>query len=167
VQRKAADPSRPLVANMSIGRNIRTTRLNVLDHAIATAVERGVVFVVSAGNDAANAATYSPAHAPGAIAVGATTRTDRFASSFSNWGSTVDILAPGDGVLSVSDGGLWASMSGTSMSSAHIAGAAALFLARNPNEPPAAVLRTLLRQSEISTHVPSGTTSQRVNVREL
>jgi len=166
-ERKRADRSRPIVANMSIGRDIRTTRLNALDRAIAAAVSEGVVFVVSAGNNAADAATFSPAHAPGVITVGATTRSDRFASDFSNTGSTVDILAPGDGALSTGAGGLWATMSGTSMAASHVSGAAALFLARNPGTKPAGVLSALIDQAEDATHVPAGTTTRRLNVRNL
>lgn len=167
IQRKRADPNGALVANISIGRNFRTTRLNALDHAIAAAVNSGVVVVVSAGNDATNASTFSPAHAPGAITVGATTRSDSFATSYSNWGSTVDILAPGDEILSVSNRGLWATMSGTSMAAAHVAGAAALFLARNPGMKPAAVQEALIQQAHTANGVPGGTTSRRLNVRYL
>jgi subtilisin family serine protease len=166
-RRKHADPSRPLVVNMSIGRDIRTTRHNALDQAIASAVEAGVIFVVSAGNESADASTFSPAHAPGVIAVGATTRRDDFASDFSNHGSTLDILAPGQDVLSVGDRGLWASMSGTSMAAAHVSGAAALFLARNPTASAETVLAHMQRLSSSTAGAPAGTTDRTVNVRDL
>jgi subtilisin family serine protease len=167
IQRKRAEPSLPMVVNIAIGRNFRTTRLNALDHAIAAAVDDGVVVVVSAGNAATNASTFSPAHAPGAITVGATTRSDDFASSFSNWGSTVDILAPGEDILSVTDGGLWATMSGTSMASAHVSGAAALFMARNPGMKPSGVQDAMIRLADQASDVPGGTTDRRLNVGEL
>jgi subtilisin family serine protease len=166
-QRKLADPGRPVVASMSIGMDIGTTRLNALDEAIAAAVEAGVVFVVSAGNDASDTATYSPAHAPGAIAVGATDRSDRFAASFSNLGGPVGLLAPGVDVLSTADGGRYALLTGTSMAAPHVAGGAALYLARNPTASPAAVRAVLAQQGRDATNVPAGTTRRRVRAREL
>jgi len=166
-QRKLANPSRPLVASMSIGMNVGSTRLNALDEAIATAVEAGVVFVVSAGNSSADAATFSPAHAPGALTVGATDRNDRFATAFSNRGGSVDILAPGVDVLSTADAGRYAILSGTSMATPHVAGAAALFLARNPGATPAAVQAALTSRATAVTGAPAGTTARRLSTRTL
>jgi hypothetical protein len=167
VQRKRANPSQPMVVNLSLGRDMRTTRLNVLDQALAEAVEAGIVVVTSAGNDAVNAQTYSPAHAPGVITVGATDREDEFAAGFSNSGSSVDILAPGEDVVSVAEGSLlWSSMSGTSMAAAHVSGAAALFLSQNPTATPQVVFETMIRRTQTATGTPASTTTARMHVAD-
>ena len=98
---KLANPNTPMIVNLSLGTDIGTSAYNVLDIAAARATENGVVVVVSAGNSGVDAATYSPAHAAEAITVGAYDRGDRF-TSYSNYGPAVDILAPGDWVVSLS-----------------------------------------------------------------
>ncbi|HEX8387059.1 MAG TPA: S8 family serine peptidase, partial [Rubricoccaceae bacterium] len=165
--RKTANPSVPMVVNMSIGMDIGTTAYNALDDAVQAAVQAGVVFVVSAGNGHANASTYSPAHAAGAITVGATDIYDAFAGTFSNFGSTVDILAPGMDVLSTADGNRFATLSGTSMAAPHVAGGAALWLSRNPSATPAAVLARMLDRGKDATAVPSGTQKRRLKAKDL
>lgn len=79
--------------------------------------------VVAAGNDNADACNTSPARAPGAITVGATTQSDSRAS-FSNWGTCVDIFAPGYQILSTyhTSNSATATLSGTSMACPHVAG---------------------------------------------
>jgi len=111
------------VANMSLGGGQTPT----VDEAVEQSVAEGVVHAIAAGNYADNACYYSPARAPSAITVGATTITDARAS-FSNIGTCVDIFAPGNGILSSWIGSTSATntISGTSMAAPHVAGVVAL-----------------------------------------
>ena len=167
--RRLAAPSQPIVVNMSVGMDVGTTALNALDEAVARAVTAGVVFVASAGNGAANAATYSPAHAPGVIAVGASDNYDHFARTFSNYGATIALHAPGVDILSTADDGRYAILSGTSMAAPHVAGTAALYLAQHPSASPSAVLNRLRDRSKNiqNNGLPSGTTRDRVRAQGL
>ncbi|MBI4664657.1 MAG: S8 family serine peptidase, partial [Verrucomicrobia bacterium] len=136
----AANAAAIEVANMSLGGG----NSDALKLAIANSIAKGVVYVVAAGNSADDAANYSPANAPDAITVSAIADSDggcgglgadtnygaddTFAS-FSNFGSVVDIAAPGVNILSTYRGKTYAVGSGTSMASPHVAGAVALYLA--------------------------------------
>lgn len=102
----------PAVANMSLGGNFSQAINDAVEHAIAT----GVTFVAAAGNSNISACSHSPAATPNAITVGATTNSDA-RSSFSNYGSCVDIFAPGSGITSdwYSDDTATRVLSGTSM----------------------------------------------------
>nr|AAF63197.1 serine protease A precursor [Kytococcus sedentarius] len=126
----AANHSGPSVANMSLGGGYSSTQ----DQAVARLTSSGVTTVVAAGNDSSNACNYSPAAAPSAITVGSTDKYDAL-SYFSNFGSCVDILAPGSDITSAWYTGSYATntISGTSMASPHVAGGAALYLEKNPN----------------------------------
>lgn len=132
---------RPAVANLSLGGGASAT----VDAAVAGAVAKGVVMVVAAGNSNADACTASPAREPTAITVGASTSID-YRASFSNWGTCVDIFAPGGGITSAWNTSSSASntLSGTSMASPHVAGAAALALAANPGASPAAIASAIV-----------------------
>lgn len=163
--RKLADPSRPIVVNLSIGVNLGTTQFNALDDAIARAVDAGIVVIVAAGNEAIDASTYSPAHAPGAIVVGASDPYDNFAAYFSNYGPEVDIIAPGVEVLSTADGDRYAFLTGTSMATPHVTGAAALILSQQPEATPAEVLALILEEAEEINGQPVNTTNLRVKVK--
>jgi len=141
--------ARPAVVSMSLG--ARGT-WRVLDEAIDASVEAGVVVVVAAGNMVADACKFSPAGIPNAITVGSTNRFD-VRSGFSNFGSCVDIFAPGSDVKSASrlTDTWWAYKSGTSMACPHVAGAAALLHSENPQATVAEVLDTMLTKAETGT----------------
>jgi subtilisin family serine protease len=149
-------PGQRAVANMSLGGPAQPA----LDTATNNAIADGVVFAVAAGNSNANACNFSPARVSKALTVAASSSTDGFAS-FSNWGSCVDIIAPGVNVQSA-----WNSsdistnvISGTSMASPHIAGIAARAWAWDPSSTPNRVVRQVRRQATggVVTGVPGGT----------
>lgn len=128
--------TRPAVANMSLGGGASSA----VDQAVAGAVSKGVTMVVAAGNSNADACNYSPARAPSAITVGATTSSDARAS-YSNYGKCLDLFAPGSGITSAWNTSNTATntISGTSMASPHVTGVAALALAANTAASPWAV----------------------------
>jgi subtilisin family serine protease len=135
---------KPAVANMSLGGSVSTA----LNAAVTRSIAAGVTYAVAAGNDNTNACNQSPAAAPDAITVGATTDRDARAS-FSNYGKCVDVFAPGQQITSASykSDTATAIMSGTSMASPHVAGAAALVLGANPAFTPKQVRDALVNNA--------------------
>jgi subtilisin family serine protease len=151
----AANALLPAVANMSLGGGAS----QLLDDAVRAAAARGIVFAIAAGNSSASACTASPARiggvgTPGVLVTAANDVND-LEASFSNYGSCVDIWAPGVAVPSLKLGGGVVSLSGTSMASPHVAGAAALYWARNPSATHGTVSSYLRQMSQ-----PTGTTSK-------
>lgn len=143
------------VANMSLGgggtsdNNCGNSNNDPLHQAICRSVAAGLTYVVAAGNDGTNAQNFVPAaYDDAVIAVSALADSDGQAggtgtttgygaddtfASFSNYGSSVDIAAPGVNINSTWKGGGYKVISGTSMASPHVAGAAALYLKNNPS----------------------------------
>ena len=152
-------------ANMSLGCKCTSTSLNT---AISSSVAAGVTYAVAAGNNAEDARSFSPANHPDVITVSAIADSDgkcggrgsstsygnddTFAS-FSNYGSTIELAAPGVKIYSTYKGGSYATLSGTSMATPHVTGAAGLYKASHPAASPSEVLAALRASASTSSTV--------------
>lgn len=147
---------KPAVANMSLGGGADSA----LDTAVRNSIASGITYAVAAGNESVNASTRSPARVTEAITVGATTNTDAKAS-YSNFGSVLDLFAPGSSITSAwnSSDSATNTISGTSMASPHTAGAAALHLADNRTATPAQVSAALVSAASTGVVTSPGTGS--------
>ncbi|MFB9908757.1 S8 family peptidase [Allokutzneria oryzae] len=135
----AKNAVKPAVANMSLGGGASSS----VDDAVRRAIQSGVTFGVAAGNDnGKDACGTSPARTPEALTVGSTDSQDT-RSSFSNIGTCLDIFAPGSSVTSTWNNGGTNTISGTSMATPHVVGAAALYLSANTSATPAQVGKAL------------------------
>ena len=146
----------PAVANMSLGGGASSA----LDTAVNNLANAGVPIAVAAGNSNANACNSSPARAANAITVGSTTTTDA-RSSFSNFGTCLDLFAPGSGILSsyfTSDTAT-ATLSGTSMASPHVAGVAALYKQFSPGASSTTVRNAIVNGATTNVVTNPGTGS--------
>lgn len=163
------------VANMSLGCVCTSA---AMDTAISNSVAAGVVYTISAGNDMMDVSNITPAGNPSAITVSAladfdgkpgglsnasqayttcTENQDDSFACFSNFGSGVTIMAPGVNILSTWMGGGTAILSGTSMASPHVAGAAALYRVKHPGSTPDQVKAGLLAEADPTPCANSGT----------
>jgi len=160
--RHQSSSNKKTVANMSLG----GSKSQALNDAVDSSSNAGVIHVVAAGNEGTDACTKSPASAPTAISIGASSRTD-VCASFSNRGSCLEVYAPGVDIVSsyIGSAGAEATMSGTSMAAPHAAGVVACHLSRFGTSTPAA-MRTRLQNNSwknVLTSVPAGTVNYLLN----
>lgn len=149
----ARNAEQPAVVNASLG----GPASSAVDDAFDALAAQGTLPVVAAGNEDQDACDVSPARADGVLAVGASDARDRQAT-FSNWGSCVWLYAPGVDIVSAGLGGGSTTLSGTSMSSPHVAGVAALHMERKPDATPQEVADRLAAEAtpDVLTGLGSG-----------
>jgi subtilisin family serine protease len=155
------DADEPAVANMSLGGSASTA----MDQAVSRSIGDGVTYAIAAGNGnifgfAANACNSSPARVGAALTVSATDETDTKAS-WANFGSCVDLFAPGVSITSAWGSGDTATntISGTSMATPHVAGVVATYLETNPTATPSEVASTIISSATQGVVKGAGTGS--------
>ncbi|TXS12991.1 MULTISPECIES: S8 family peptidase [Streptomyces] len=149
----AQNAEQPAVVNASLG----GPASSAVDDAFDALAAEGTLPVVAAGNEDQDACDVSPARADGVLAVGASDDQDRQAT-FSNWGTCVWLYAPGVDIVSAKLGGGSTKLSGTSMASPHVAGAAALYKEQHPDASPQDVADALATEAtpDVLTGLGSG-----------
>jgi subtilisin family serine protease len=154
----------PAVANMSLGGGASSA----LDSALNNSINSGVTYAVAAGNDNADACGGSPSRVPAAITVGATTNTDARAS-FSDFGTCLDIFAPGLNITSSWNSSDTATntISGTSMATPHVVGVVALYLQQFGAVAPATVRNALVAAASVNKVTSPGSGSPNVLLYSL
>jgi subtilisin family serine protease len=150
---QSAQQGYPAVANMSLGGEIN----RAVDAAVRNSIRAGVTYVVAAGNGNSDAISFSPADVLEAITVGATNRYDSRAE-FSNYGSTLDLFAPGVSITSAWIGGdlMIATASGTSTAAPHVAGVVALYLQSHRSASPSTVRSAVVGNSTVGVVINPG-----------
>jgi subtilisin family serine protease len=146
----------PAVANMSLGGSANSS----IDTAVRNSIADGVTYALAAGNENTNACNRSPARTAEGITVGATTNTDARAS-YSNYGTCLDIFAPGSGITSAwhTSNTATNTISGTSMATPHVAGVAATYLQANPGATPQQVRDAIVNSATPGVVTNPGTGS--------
>ena len=135
----------PAVANISI---TAPGDSPAMESAIANSIASGITFTIAAGNAAWDACDYTPARTPSAITVGATANDD-FRPNYSNFGSCVDIYAPGHAIVSagIASNTATNTLNGTSMAAPLVAGVAAVYRAANPSANPTTVAAAIVNSA--------------------
>ena len=151
-----ANHATPAVANMSLGGGASSA----LDDAVRRSISAGVTYAIAAGNSSADACGSSPSRVTEAITVGATTSTDARAS-YSNFGTCLDVFAPGSSITSAwyTSSTATNTISGTSMATPHVTGTAALYLQTNPSAAPSAVASAIVTSATTGVVASAGTGS--------
>ncbi len=156
----------PAVANMSLGGGLN----QALNDAVTNSIASGVTYALAAGNESGDACSHSPAATPAALTVAASDSSD-VRASFSNYGTCVDLFAPGVSILSagLTSTTSTSTKSGTSMASPHVAGVVALFLEEHPNATPEETMAAVLEATtpDLVTSPGTGSPNRLLYMAEL
>lgn len=146
----------PSVANMSLGGGVSSS----LDTAVNNSINNGITYAIAAGNSSRDACNFSPARVSAALTIGATDKTDT-RPTWSNYGKCLDMFSPGVGITSAWIGSNAATntISGTSMSTPHVAGVVALKLQQNPSATPSMIASELINKTTKDVVKSSGKNS--------